>query len=58
MLFAWWRGEEGLGVAKEVFAAVWRVEAFWENDYLGAVTGRLQGFIAGMGEVLGFVRAC
>lgn len=52
------RGEESLGVVGEVVASVRRVEAFWQHDYLGAVSGSFQDLISSMKEVFGFVRAC
>jgi hypothetical protein len=39
LLFCWWGGEEGLGVGREVVAAVWGVEAFRKDNYFGAGLG-------------------
>lgn len=51
-------GEQGLGVAGEVLAAVGRVEAFGEDDEGGAGAGGFEDAGARAGEVGGFVGAC
>lgn len=49
--------EQGFGVFGEVLAAVGGVEAFWEDDEVGAGAGGFEDAVAGSGEVVGFVRA-
>jgi hypothetical protein len=58
LLVCWWRGEEGFCVRGKEIAAVWGIEAFWEDDYVGARGGGFEDFVAGVREVLGFVCAC
>ena len=50
-------GCEFLGVLREVFRAVGRVEAFGQDDEFGAGVGGFEDFGAGGGEVGGFVGA-
>lgn len=50
------RGVEGLGVFREIWRAVRRVETLGEDDQSRTSLGGLKDLAAGMGEVDGFVR--
>lgn len=51
------RREKGLGVGGEELASVGGVEAFGEDDYVGALGGCLADLGGCVGEVGGFVGA-
>jgi len=58
LVLGWWRGEEGFGVGGEVVAAVRAVEAFWQNDDVGARGRGFEHLISSMREILVLVGAC